>query len=275
MPGKRTAMAPLIAVIGCDGSGKSTVSEQLLAWVRGYGPAAAAHLGKQSGNIGRALAGLPVVGALIGRMISRKSDSVNGDLDKNRTPGIFPALVIGAFTLRRVLRFRRMLALRRRGLIIVTDRYPQLEFPGAYDGPGLAVAAQGNGIVRWLARREHAAFEWMTSYRPDLVLRLNVDLETACARKPDHSREALRRKIAATPMLKFNGASIVEIDSTQPLAEVLAAAKAAVASTMAERGYALQRLEQLRPQPRHTQNPAGNHAGRVMPAERNTPQRID
>lgn len=238
MPADRPAMAPLIAVIGCDGSGKSTVSEHMLDWARGYGPAAVAHLGKQSGNIGRALARLPIVGALIGRAIRRKSDSVRDRLEKNQTPGVFPALVIIVFTIRRLLRFRRMLALRRQGFIVVTDRYPQLAFPGAYDGPGLMADAQGNGLVRWLARREQAAFEWMTRYRPDLVIRLNVDLDTACARKPDHRRDALRDKVAITPQLTFNGAPIVDIDSAQPLAEVLAQARDAVTRTLTERGYA-------------------------------------
>jgi hypothetical protein len=77
----------------------------------------------------------------------------------------------------------------------------------------------------------------MTSHRPDLVIRLNVDLDTACARKPDHRRELLRDKVAITPQLTFNGAPIVEIDSTQPLAQVLVEAKAAVAKTLATRGY--------------------------------------
>jgi thymidylate kinase len=239
MPVDHAALAPLIAVIGCDGSGKSTVSENILVWVRGYGPAAAAHLGKQSGNLGRKLARLPMIGPLLGRVINSKVANVRDDRARNKAPGVFLALVIYALSLRRMLRFRRMLALRRRGLIVVADRYPQSELPGAYDGPGLLAAAQGNRIVRWLARREQLAYIKMTSYRPDLVLRLNVDLDTACARKPDHRRALLRDKVAATPKLKFNGAPIVEIDSTQPLPDVLAAARLAVASTMAQRGYVL------------------------------------
>jgi len=237
MSDDRSVMAPLIAVIGCDGSGKSTVSERILEWVRRYGPAEAAHLGKQSGNIGRGLTRLPLVGAMIGRLIRRKSDHVTHSHAKNETPGVFPALVIYIFTLRRMLRFRRMLALRRKGLIIVTDRYPQLEFPGAYDGPGLSINAQGNFVVRWLARREQVAFEWMTSYRPDLVIRLNVDLDTACLRKPDHRREALSEKIAVTPLLTFKGAPIAEIDASQPIDKVLNAAKATMADLMRVKGY--------------------------------------
>jgi thymidylate kinase len=232
----RTTLAPLIAIIGCDGSGKSTVSEEILNWVQGYGPAVAAHLGKQSGNIGRAIAQLPLIGSLLDKFIARKTDSTRAQREK-KTPGLLVALIIYAFSLRRLRRFKRMMAQRHQGLIIVTDRYPQLEFPGAYDGTGLSVTAPGNWFVRWLARRERVLYEWMTSYRPDLVIRLNVDLDTACARKPDHRRELLRDKVAITPQLTFNGAPIVEIDSTQPLAQVLAEAKAAVAKTLATRGY--------------------------------------
>src|SRR3546814_8386178 len=82
----------------------------------------------------------------------------------------------------------------------------------------------------------------MTSYRPDLVIRLNVDLNTACARKPDHDRESLARKIASTPLLLFNGAHIVDIDANQPLAEVLALSMEAVATVLAVRGLASARV---------------------------------
>ena len=236
MQNNRTTLAPLIAIIGCDGSGKSTVSEEILNWVQVYGPAVAAHLGKQSGNIGRAIAQLPLIGRLLDKFIARKTDSTRAQREK-KTPGLLVALIIYAFSIRRLRRFKRMMAQRHQGLIIVTDRYPQLEFPGAYDGTGLSVAAPGNCFIRWLARRERVLYEWMTSYRPDLVIRLNVDLDTACARKPDHRRELLRDKVAITPQLTFNGAPIVEIDSTQPLAQVLAEAKVAVANTLATRGY--------------------------------------
>lgn len=237
MSTKQTKLAPLIAIVGCDGSGKSTVSEQTLIFVRGYGPAASAHLGKQAGNMGRSLSNLPLVGKWIERLISRKTKTVSGSYDKNKTPEILPALVMYLFAIRRVRRFKRMLALREQGLIIVADRYPQLEYPRAYDGPALSVSAQGNFIIRWLARKEQKAFEWMTSYKPDLVIRLNVDIDTACERKPDHVREALLKKIEVTPLLTFNGANIVEVDTVQPLADVLTAVETAVSKTLTEHGF--------------------------------------
>ncbi len=233
---KDASLAPMIAVIGCDGSGKSTVSEKIVVWASDYGPAATAHLGKQAGNVGRTLTSLPLVGKFIGRFIGHKNFSLREPRAKNKTPGILAALVASMFTLRRVLRFRRMLALRRQGFIVITDRFPQLDCPNSFDGPVLSEAAQGSFFVRWLARQEREAFEWMTGYRPDLVIRLNIDLDTACARKPDHVRRKLQRKIEVVPLLKFNGAPIVEIDSIQPLEQVLAEAREAVTRFLTERG---------------------------------------
>lgn len=230
-------LPPLIAIVGCDGSGKSTVNEHVLEWVKAYGPAAAAHLGKQQGNSGRWFARLPLVGPWFEEFIGSRASKVRKSRTVNKAPDTFPAIVMYAFTLRRVLRYRRMLALRKQGKIVIADRYPQLDIPSASDGPDMSVDAQGNRFVQWLAQREQRDFEWMTSFQPDLVIRLNVDVDTAFERKPDHPRDALQRKIEVVPKLTFNGAEIVEIDAVQPLAEVLTAARAAVAQCLSDHGY--------------------------------------
>ena len=222
----RSSLAPLIAVVGCDGSGKSTVADALLAHIRRYGPAETCHLGVQSGQIGRRIARLPLIGALLDRKIANKSSRARDKHDK--IPDPLTALVIYLFSLRRVRRFRRMLALRKRGIAVVTDRYPQTAVHGFFDGPGLTVAAATNPFVRMLARRELALYEWMTSFSPDIVIRLNVDVETALARKPDHRRESIEAKVAATPQLSFGGAPILDLSSLDPLTEVIAAAARAV-----------------------------------------------
>lgn len=219
--------SPLIAIVGSDGSGKSTVSEALLAWMRERGPTELHHLGKQTGNIGRAIGRWPLVGRRLDRAIGKKA----GGARAPGGPGTFTALVIYAFSMRRVRRFRRMLADRRRGIAILADRFPQTAVPGPMDGLGLA-AATGGGLRRLLARRERGHYDWMERHRPDLVIRLNVDLATALARKPDHRPSSLRTKIADVPRLTFAGAPIVDIDATLPLDEVIARAKAAIAAIL-------------------------------------------
>ena len=112
-----TLTPPLIAVVGSDGSGKSTVCEHLITCVNKYGPAAAVHLGKQAGNVERQVVKFPFLGKLLRKSIDKNKVSV-----AKSAPGALPALVIMSFVIRRLLRFRRMLALRRQGLIILSDQ---------------------------------------------------------------------------------------------------------------------------------------------------------
>lgn len=208
-------LAPLIAVVGTDGSGKTTISSAVVSFVRHYGRADTAHLGLRSGDWGRAIQRFPLVGKSMDKFITRKASRARDT--KGKIPDPLTALVIYCFSFFRVLRFKRMMRKRQAGYIIVTDRYPQIDVPGFYDGPGLSAAKAGDRFTRWLAEREYRQYEWMASFRPSLVIRLNVDLETAFSRKPDHKIESLRQKVQVTPKLTFGGAPIVDFDSKEPL----------------------------------------------------------
>lgn len=216
---------PLIALVGSDGSGKSTVGDALLAWMRTRRPTVLHHLGKQTGGIGRAIKRWPLLGGRIESGIAERADFAQ----RERRPDLVTALIVYAFSMRRVRRFRAMLADRARGLAVLADRFPQVEVPGPMDGLGLAAVAGAGGMLGSLARREHRRYAWMAAHRPDLVIRLNVDLATALARKPDHRPSSLARKIHDLPLLTFDGAPVLDLDATRPLDEVIAEAKAAIA----------------------------------------------
>lgn len=223
---------PLIAIVGCDGSGKSTVSERLLVFLQSCGPATRVHLGKQAGNVERALVRLPLMGRFLKKKINHNRISVSRSHYSPLT-----ALVLMAFVLRRLLRFRRMLKLRRRGNIILADRFPQMEIQGGYDGLLLPADATAGRLVNRLAGLEKSAFRWMTGTRPDLVIKLNVSLDVACARKPDHRRTSLAKKIAITPTLTFNGCQVANVDTDRPLDQVLSDVLNIVADFMQRSGY--------------------------------------
>jgi len=211
-------LAPLIAIVGCDGSGKSTLAADLADALRRDRSLQLAYLGLGSGAIGARIKGLPLVGPAVEAALAKRGTTARTKGEK--IPGLATALVIYGFSLLRRRRFRRVLSLRRKGVTVITDRYPQTDVPGFYDGPGLSAARSGSSIVAWLAARELRMYEWMASYRPTLVLRLSIDAETAHARKPDHDIALLRQKVAATPLLRFAGAPIVDLDSRTPYAEM-------------------------------------------------------
>lgn len=221
-------MGPLIALVGSDGSGKSTVGEALLAWLREAGPAELCHLGKQSGNLGRAIGKMPLLGGRMERTIEDRVNQAEGP----RGPGFVEALAIYSFSVRRLWRFRRMLKLRDKGVTILTDRFPQISVPAGLDGPGFGRVRNDRGLAKRLAAKEWRQFAWMTSHPPDLVVRLNVDVATAAARKPDHSPARLAAKIADISKLSFAGAPIADIDATRPIDEVIAEAKAAISAVL-------------------------------------------
>ena len=219
-------LAPVIALIGADGAGKSKLIGDLLPLVRQSRPAEASYLGLGSGPLGRKINAVPVIGPPLARFLKTKARQAR---DPNgKIPDLLTALVLYRYSLKRKARFDKICALRRAGITILADRYPQAEIAGFYDGPGLSAAPARNPIIAQLAARERRLYDDMAHYRPTLILRLNIDLPTALQRAGDHEIGLLAQKVAATPKLTFNGAPITEIDARQPYEQVLSEAKQAI-----------------------------------------------
>ncbi len=217
----------VIAVVGCDGSGKSTLTADLIAQLSQKKPVQWLYLGQSSGNIADWIRSLPLVGASFGRYLVRKAERAHSK--EGRSPDTLTAVVIFLLSLWRVHKFRRMLKLARRGVLVITDRYPQAEVPGFYfDGTGLNAANAQSCLARLLLKQETRLYQWMASHRPTLLIRLNIDAETAHARKPDHKLAMLREKVRVIPTLHFNGTAILDLDGRDPYPQVLASALKAI-----------------------------------------------
>jgi hypothetical protein len=223
-------LAPLIAVVGSDGSGKSTLSADLLAHIQKTRRAEAGYLGLGSGEQGRRIGRWPIIGPPLHRWL-------DGIADRLRDPEApIPGLLAARYALRRSKRrrakFDALVAQRRAGITVVTDRYPQQEVPGLHDGPILAGRATSPRLAA-IQAEERALYAEMAAYVPTLVIRLHVDVDTVMARKPDHDRALITRKVETVPLLTMGGAPIVDIDATIPYEEELALAMAAVDKVLA------------------------------------------
>lgn len=233
--GPRTLLAGVVAVIGADGTGKSTLTADLIKSLGDMGPVQRFYLGLVSGEMGEKIKQLPLIGVRLEAHLAKKAQRAQDP--QHKLPGTGTGLVMYLLSLWRARQFRRLVALSRQGVIVITDRYPQAEIPGFnYDGPGLLDAGCDTWLVRKLAVRELERYRWMANHVPSLVLRLNVDLDTALARKPDHRASEISDKIAVAPQLRFNGARIIDIDASGPYAQVLETAqRAARAAIQASR----------------------------------------
>ncbi|MDP1696516.1 MAG: hypothetical protein Q8L45_01805 [Xanthomonadaceae bacterium] len=220
-------LAGVVAVVGCDGTGKSTLTADLLANLRRKGPAERRYMGLVSGEMGNKIKQLPIIGIRLERYLAAKARRAQ-DM-KKKLPGTFTAIVMYLLSLWRVAQLRRVMQLSHDGVLVIADRYPQAEIPGFnYDGPGLTAHRTNNWLIRKLAAREQKLYEWMSEQKPALIIRLTIDADTAYARKPDHHLSELRDKISVMPRLRYNGANVRDIDSRMPYPQVLQAALQAI-----------------------------------------------
>ncbi|MDF7673289.1 dTMP kinase [Acetobacteraceae bacterium ESL0709] len=217
-PKSKPRFGHLIALVGCDGSGKSTLSHDLVRLLGRNRKTSYGYLGLGSGDLGRRIGKWPVIGKMLEKKLTHKAKKTRTKGEK--IPGFITACVVFAFSLLRLERFERVKHAVEGGDLVITDRYPQNEVPGHCDGPGLSAAKTNNPLIRLLARIERLFYKKMADFTPDLVIFLKVDAETALQRKPDHDKEALQTKIDIMPNLTFNGAPKKTIDATQPYEKV-------------------------------------------------------
>jgi thymidylate kinase len=235
--GARAARGPgmLVAVIGSDGSGKSTISRDLYEQLSSE--LDAKHLYFGSGDGPSSLLRRPMKAAkdrFLGSKESAREPIGDGATGRPRGSWLPAARVVWALALaaekRRKLR-TAMLA-RDDGAVVVCDRYPQVQFPGQNDGPLLWRWSRSRSrLLRRIASWEARPYELAARSSPDLVLRLDVDTDTASSRRPGLGRDYLDGRIALVRSLRFNGSAVTEIDARRPYAVVLSEAVAAVDAT--------------------------------------------
>jgi thymidylate kinase len=225
----------VVAVIGADGSGKSTVTADLRRWFAPKFDTLPVYFGSGDGPSSVLRAPLRAVRRLaLGpkRGVERKARTV---ARHRRAAGA--ARAVWALTLAREKdrKLRRAGRARTRGLLVIADRYPQNQMSGTTDGPLLAAWRESpNALLRRLGRLEARPYERAAREPPDLVLRLNVDVDNARRRRPEHDRAFLARRIDIVSRLSFpeSRLGVVELDATQPYDHVLHRAIRAVLTGM-------------------------------------------
>jgi len=221
----------LIAVVGCDGTGKSTLTHDLLRILGKHVPTERRYLGLISGESGAKIKELPLIGPRLEKRLAAKAAHAQ-DM-KNKPPGVWGALIMYGLSVWREGQLRKVCRLAESGTLVITDRFPQAEVSGfRYDGPGLGMERSEHWLVRKLAAREQRLYKRMARYRPILVIKLDIDVATAYARKPDHSRSELSDKIAVMARLQYNGAPLFDLDTRAPYPDVLARALRAVTAVV-------------------------------------------
>ncbi|MGY1620126.1 hypothetical protein ACI797_25590 [Geodermatophilus sp. SYSU D00691] len=232
--GERTTKRPVagglvVAVVGGDGAGKSTLVTGLADWLNGPFDTRVLHMGKPP----RGVATLLVKG---GVLAARRAGVVGAWLPnyptpaehRDRFPG-HPWLLWQLVTARdRRRQHRRARRLAGRGTVVVCDRFP-LDQVTLMDGPRTRwIRADGtSALARRLVAAEQRAYAAIGA--PDVLLVLRVDPDTAVARKRGvDPADFVRPRSAEVFSADWGTSGAVVLDASGPAGRVLAEARAAV-----------------------------------------------
>lgn len=228
----------VVAILGCDGSGKSTLVRELSRWLAWKVDVQQIYFGSGDGPMSpfrRAVRGL-------GRLVRRAAPAAPaapagapvhraaGPASASRRRRLFRVLLALAVAAEKRRALRRATRARNLAMIAVCDRYPQNQILGFSDGPLLdAWRTADSAWMRAVGRWERRPYDLAAASPPDLIIRLTVSPEVAIGRKPDAARQDLPARIAAIARLQFAApAQVVELDADRPFDEVLVRAKRAI-----------------------------------------------
>jgi thymidylate kinase len=212
----------VVALIGGDGSGKSTCARELQNWLAPAFPTMRAHLG----NPPRSLLTL-VAGAAL-----KVQQEVERRLHISTGSGNHLLLLRHVCTARD--RYRLYQKIRRfavSGGVAVCERYP---VPPTYLHVAPAIPELLSPSAGWLAHqlRQVEASYYSRILSPDLLLVLKLDPELAVRRKPEEPAEYVRARGRAIWETDWSVTNAHVVDASQPLPDVLRQLKATIWSTL-------------------------------------------
>jgi thymidylate kinase len=223
----------IVAVIGGDGSGKSTAIGELEAWIGDEFEVRRIHLGKPQWSVTT----YGVRGALKVAKLARKAFGRSGHdpvTTGAESEPEYRAVAWLACTARdRYLAYRKARRFADRGGLVISDRFPHPALQ-SMDVPLISRIESSqppNRLKATLQRLEHRYHERIEL--PEVLIVLRVDPETAAKRKTDEPSDYVKRRVAEVWAIDWEAASVPVVDARRPKEEVAAELKSLIWDALA------------------------------------------
>ena len=228
-----------IAIVGIDGSGKSTHLSSLHDWLSwkmdvhtvyfgsGDGPSSLLRYPFKKLNDLRTRSANGTSNISTSAELNTSSDRMDGgnsgvyDVDAGRV-GFAKAPWAILLAREKKKKRRRAIRARNRGMIVLMDRYPQNQFADINDGPLLQPWLDSRrGYLKRIAKWETEIYDDLHEQSPDLIIKLMTDPEIAKERKPETPMVNLERKAEIIDSLSYEHSRVIEVDTDQDIDDVL------------------------------------------------------
>ena len=222
----------IVAFLGPDGSGKSTVTRTIAKeWSKKL-DVACVYFGTGDGDntLLQYLVKVFVAGALKLKRVFKQASSEDAAKTERPSvsapPSFSTVLYAVSGALSKKQKMRRITKLRDRGFVVICDRWPQNQVLSINDGPLLSsLNDHPLFLYRFLARWEATIFrEVCSAQAPDVVIRLIPSLDVAVARKVENKnlKNVIAEKIKSLETIQFPDAAADHLlDADRPLQGVL------------------------------------------------------
>ena len=239
----------VIALIGADGAGKSTVYKEIGSWLANDHDVVSIYFGSGDGPVSLPRRLLQIVAGTHRRLsrawnrvrLRRTNEKptaarhkVTGDRNQPFLRRLRCWLNCLLIARERSRNLKHMLHARQRGAIVITDRFPQTQVLGMMDCPRLCRwRTHTSRLVRRLANWEFSVYQFAEQNPPDIVIHLAVSAPVAMQRVSNHTTDALAERIRSIEKLAFpSSTSVIRVDADQALDYVLLQVKAALSETL-------------------------------------------
>ena len=226
----------IIAILGADGAGKSTVNAEIVKGLSSKVDVFPIYLGSGDGTA--SILRQPLIWMRQGfkalKSLKSSGKPSTGSTKKwyERSKVYQLNHILWAITLvfEKQNKLKRINSARERGMVVVCDRYPQSQIPYLNEGPLLTTEHKSSSkLLQALQEWELKSYQKMVAtVVPDLVVKLNVSPEVALTRKSSLP-EVIEKKVAGVKAIEFPDRSrIANLDADRSLDEVILKAKHAV-----------------------------------------------
>ncbi len=199
----------LVAFIGQDGSGKSTVTDEIEKWLTWKIEAKKFYLG--SGEQYHSWR------KRLHNHLSVNKNIIISCLCAWLTVSDYVALSRSAFrTIKKAQKYTG------KGGIAIFDRYPQIEYEGINDGPKIRsnyLPRVTNSLIKayivYCANREEKYLNAAVQITPEIIFKLILPPEVSIQRKPEEDYNIIIKKHEIIKNLKFNDSEVYIIDAAE------------------------------------------------------------